>query len=285
MAAVQSLTKEEKERLLRALREDAVFREEVRRLLLDQFQASMQDLQESIRNLVALRERDIAFVREGFDAIRQVIHELSLQVQENSRQIAALTERMDRVEAQIAKLTGEIQKQGERLDDVSGVAAEAGGYREITLWIRSRRGEIACEYLPGDLQDHLGVRPVPDGVMLIRGDSGYVFLVYEVTFRPALRDVRRIAEWLEGFRRVEWPAVGLVYFRRALPEDDEVHLITENGREVIHTIPGMRTLQEEAARSGVLLMQQGASPWRPEGWQPPKGLEEMPQLPMNPLLG
>jgi len=170
------------------------------------------------------------------------------------------------------------------VDDVSGVAAEAGGYREITLWIRSRGVEIAREYLPGDLQDRLGVRPVPDGVMLIRDNSGYVFLVYEVTFRPALRDVRRIAEWLEGFRRVEWPAVGLVYFKRALPEEDVVHYVTENGREVIHTIPGMRTLREEAARGGVLLMQQGASPWRPEGWRPPKGLKEMPELPVKPLL-
>jgi hypothetical protein len=193
-------------------------------------------------------------------------------------QIAALTERMDRVEAQIAKLTGEIQKQGERLDDVSGVAAEAGAYREITLWLRNRRAEIAREYLPGDLQDYLGVSPVPDGVLLLRGDSGYVFLVYEITFTPALRDVRRIAEWLGGFRKVEWPAVGLVHFRRALPEDDVVHYVSENGREIVQTIPGMRTLREEAAQSGVLLMQHGASPWRPEGWRPPEGLEEIPQL-------
>jgi archaellum component FlaC len=312
VATVLSLTKEEKARLLKTLREDAAFREDVRRLLLDEMQTALQNLQESIQNLVALRERDAVLVREGFEAVRRVIHELSQQVQENSRQIAALTEcmdrveaqiaaltermdrveaqiaalteRMDRVEAQIAKLTGEVQKQGERLDDVSGVAAEAGAYREITLWLRSRRAEIAGEYLPGDLQDRLGVSPVLDGVMLLRGDSGYVFLVYEITFTIALRDVRRIAEWLGGFRKVAWPAVGLVHFQRALPEEEVKHYVVEDGREVIRTIPGMRTLREEAAQSGVLLMQHGASPWRPEGWRPPQGLAEIPQLPATTLF-
>ncbi len=306
MATIPSLTQEEKARFLQALRKDAAFREEVRRLLLDEMQASMQNLQEAIQNLVALRERDAVLVREGFEAVRKVIHELSQQVQENSRQIAALTERMDRVEAQIAaltermdrveaqiaatnqhvqensrqiaKLTGEVQKQGERLDDVSGVAAEAGAYREITLWLRSRRAEIAGEYLPGDLQERLGVSSVLDGVMLLRGDSGYVFLVYEITFTVALRDVRRIAEWLGGFGKAAWPAVGLVHFQRALPEEEVKHYVVEDGREVIRTVPGMRTLREEAAQSGVLLMQHGASPWRPEGWQPPQGLEEIPQF-------
>ena len=183
---------------------------------------------------------------------------------------------MERVEAQIAKLTGEIREQRIRLDDVSGVAAEAGAYREIGIWLRGRGVSIAREYLPGELQEHLNVSSVPDGVMLLKTDSGYRFLVYEVTFTIALRDVRRIAEWLRAFREKGWPAIGLVHFRRALPEEDVTHYITEDGREVIHTIPGMRTLREEATRDGVLLMQHGAFPWRPAGWQPPAAMPEVP---------
>lgn len=271
MAAVPSLTKEEKARFLQALRQDSAFREEVRGLLLDEMQTALQNLQASIQNLVALRERDAVLMREGFEAVRQVIQELSRQVQENSRQIA--------------RLTAEIQKRGERLEDLSDIMAEAGAYQEISIWLESRRAEIARKYLPGDLQDHLGVSSVPDGLMLLKSDSSYLFLVYEITFTPALRDVRRIAEWLGGFRKVAWPAVGLVHFRRALPEEDVVHDIVENGREVRHTIPGMQTLREEATQSGVLLMQHGASPWRPEGWRPPEGLEEIPELLAETLFG
>ncbi len=186
---------------------------------------------------------------------------------------------MERVEAQMAKLMSAVQERGRRLDELSDLLAEASGYREITLWLRSRGVEIASEYLPGDLQDLLGVSPVPDGVMLIKTDSGYVFLVYEITFRPAIRDVRRIGEWLEGFRKLKWPAVGLVYFRRALPEEDVEQEIYENGREIIRTVPGMRTLRERAAEHGVLLMQHGASPWRPAEWRLPEALKELPPLP------
>jgi hypothetical protein len=164
------------------------------------------------------------------------------------------------------------------LDNLADVVVEPTAGEEIRAWLRSRGVEIVEKYLPGDLQDHLEVRSVPDGVMVVRDRSGYVFLVYEITFTIALGDVRRIAEWLEGFRKVEWPAIGLVYYRRALPEEDETRYISENGREIIQTIPGMRTLREEAARSGVLLMQHGASPWRPEGWQPPQGLKEIPEV-------
>ena len=402
MTVPPSLTAEEKARLLRALREDAAFREAVQRILLEAMQSSVQELRESIRDLSDRLDHLAMVVEEGFKAVGEALHELTRQVQENSRQIAensrliaentrqiaengrliaengrqiaengrqiaaltermerveaqiaengrqiaengrqiaengrqiaaltermerveaqiaengrqiaengrqiaaltermervevqiaengrqiaengrqiaALTERMERVEVQIAKLTGEIREQRIRLDDVSGVAAEAGAYREIGIWLRGRGVSIAREYLPGELQEHLNVSSVPDGVMLLKTDSGYLFLVYEVTFTIALRDVRRIAEWLRAFREKGWPAIGLVHFRRALPEEDVTHYITEDGREVIHTIPGMRTLREEATRDGVLLMQHGAFPWRPAGWQPPAAIAEVP---------
>lgn len=285
MVSAPSLTAEEKARILQALREDPAFREELRRLLLEELQAAMQNLQQATQDTHETLDRLARLVREGFEAIHEAIHALRLQVQENSRQIqenarqiAALTEHMDRVEVQIAKLTGEIREQRIRLDDVSGVSAEAGAREDIDVWLRSRGVEVVHKYLPGDLQDRLGVRSLPDGVMLVRRDTGYVFLVYEVTFTIALRDVERIADWLAGFRKVKWPAIGLVHFRRALPEEDVEHYISENGREVIHTVPGMRTVRAKAAQGGVLLMQHGASPWTPEGWRPPEGLKEVPQV-------
>lgn len=177
-----------------------------------------------------------------------------------------------------AKLISQIQEQTDRLADVSGVLVEAGAYEEIDIWLQNRGVEIAQKYLPGDLQDLLGVSSVPDRLVLLRSEMGYVFLVCEVTFTVALRDVRRIAEWLEGFRKMDWPAIGLVYFRRALPEEDVEHYVSENGREVIHTRPGMQTLRAEAIEGKVLLMQHGASPWTPEDWQPPEGMEQIPDV-------
>ncbi|GEM_PF-2356062 len=326
-APLPSLSAEEKARILQALREDAAFREEMRRLLLEEVQVALQELRESIehlaltvreqaeatdreirnlaaqvqensRQIAALTEqvqensRQIAALTERMERVEAQIATLTEQVQENSRQIAALTERMERVEAQlvalikqvqensrqIAALTGEIRQQRIRLDDVSGAAVEASAREEILIWLRSRGVEIAEQYLPGDLRESLDVRSVPDGVLLIRDRSGYIFLVYEVTFTIALRDVRRIAEWLEAFRQAGWPAVGLVYYRRALPEEDEREEIVEENREIIRTIPGMKTLREEAARAGVLLMQRGTAPWRPQGWRPPRGMEELPEV-------
>ena len=256
-APLPSLSAEEKARILQALREDAAFREEMRRLLLEEVQVALQELRESIEHLALT-------VREQAEATDREIRNLAAQVQENSRQIAALT--------------GEIRQQRIRLDDVSGAAVEASAREEILIWLRSRGVEIAEQYLPGDLRESLDVRSVPDGVLLIRDRSGYIFLVYEVTFTIALRDVRRIAEWLEAFRQAGWPAVGLVYYRRALPEEDEREEIVEENREIIRTIPGMKTLREEAARAGVLLMQRGTAPWRPQGWRPPRGMEELPEV-------
>ncbi len=319
MASARTLTAEEKARLLQALREDPEFREELRRLLLDEVHASIQELRNTIDHLAEVMQEGFASLREAIRQLGQQVQEnshqiaaltermdqvetqiaaltermdvLTEQVQENSRQIAALTERMDRVETQIAALTeqvqensrqiaaltGEVREHRIRLGDVSGIAVEASAREEIEIWLQSRGVEIARKYLPGDLQTLLGVDSVPDGLLLVQDGSGYVFLVYEITFTIALHDVRRIAEWLAGFRKVGWPAVGLVYYRRALPEEDVSRHIVENGKEVIQTTPGMRTLREEAARYGVLLMRHGAAPWRPEGWRPPRGLKELPE--------
>jgi hypothetical protein len=69
---------------LRRLREDPVFREEVRQ----------QVLTEDLLNLLAV-------VQTEFARAFRLIADLTEQVRENSRQIASLTERMDRAEAQI----------------------------------------------------------------------------------------------------------------------------------------------------------------------------------------
>jgi uncharacterized protein (UPF0335 family)/Holliday junction resolvase-like predicted endonuclease len=60
-----------------------------------------QQVQENSRQIAALTER--------MERVETQIATLAQQVQENSRQIAALTERMERVETQIAALTEEVR--------------------------------------------------------------------------------------------------------------------------------------------------------------------------------
>jgi hypothetical protein len=292
MASVPSLTAAEKARFLQTLREDPAFREEVRHLLLEELQAATQELHELLDHVAEI-------VRDGFEGVHEILRESGRQIVALTErmdrvvtQIAALTERMERVEGQITILTGRIdalvthvftlttdaQAHRARLDDVAGVAAAGEAIREIRVWLRSRGVEIVEEYLPGDLYFRLGVTSKPDGVMLLQTNKGYVFLVFEATYSLGRRDVRRIADWLAGFQRVGWPAVGLVHFRHDLPLEDFEEIVFENGHEAIHKVPGLNTLQEEATQGGVLLMQQGALPWQPAGWQPPSGLEKIPQV-------
>ncbi len=65
MTVNPSLTAEEKARLLRALREDAAFREAVQRILLEAMQSSVQELRESIRDLSDRLDHLAMVVEEG----------------------------------------------------------------------------------------------------------------------------------------------------------------------------------------------------------------------------
>ena len=109
---------EDWDEFLRRLREDAAFREEVRR----------QVLTEDLLALPAVVEANFA---KAFDLIA-----------ENSKQIAALTERMDRVEGQIATLTEQVQENSRQIasltEQVRGLTEKMGDM-DRTL---SRHGQV-----------------------------------------------------------------------------------------------------------------------------------------------
>jgi DNA repair exonuclease SbcCD ATPase subunit len=113
---------------LRRLREDPVFREEVRR----------QVLTEDLLNLPAV-------VQTEFARAFGLIADLTEQVRENSRQIASLTERMERVEGQMAALTermdraeAQIQENGRQIAENSRQIAS------LTEQVRENSRQIAA---------------------------------------------------------------------------------------------------------------------------------------------
>ena len=107
-------------KFLELLDRDPAFREEVRRKLLTDELLALPERVERLRLEIhkefervwrAIQEnnRQIAALTERMERVETQIATLAQQVQENSRQIAALTERMERVETQIAALTEEVR--------------------------------------------------------------------------------------------------------------------------------------------------------------------------------
>ncbi len=107
-------------KFLELLDRDPAFREEVRRKLLTDELLALPERVERLRLEIhkefervwrAIQEnnRQIAALTERMERVEAQIATLAQQVQENSRQIAALTERMERVETQIAALTEEVR--------------------------------------------------------------------------------------------------------------------------------------------------------------------------------
>jgi chromosome segregation ATPase len=106
---------------LRRLREDPVFREEVRR----------QVLTEDLLNLPAV-------VQAEFARAFGLIADLTEQVRENSRQIASLTERMERVEGQMAALTERMDRAEAQIQENSRQIAA------LTEQVRENSRQIAA---------------------------------------------------------------------------------------------------------------------------------------------
>jgi uncharacterized protein YoxC len=106
---------------LRRLREDPVFREEVRR----------QVLTEDLLNLPAV-------VQTEFARAFRLIADLTEQVRENSRQIASLTERMERVEGQMAALTERMDRAEAQIQENSRQIAA------LTEQVRENSRQIAA---------------------------------------------------------------------------------------------------------------------------------------------
>jgi phage shock protein A len=120
---------------LRRLREDPVFREEVRRQVLTEDLLNLPavvsrvlDLQgqtlEAVRGMAGAVEAFVGEVRTAFGRVEAQIASLTEQVRENSRQIASLTERMERVEGQIAALTERMDRVEAQIQENSRQIAE-----------------------------------------------------------------------------------------------------------------------------------------------------------------
>jgi archaellum component FlaC len=113
-------------KFLELLDRDPAFREEVRRKLLTDELLALPERVERLRLEIhkefervwrAIQEnnRQIAALTERMERVETQIATLAQQVQENSRQIAALTERMERVETQIATLAQQVQENSRQI--------------------------------------------------------------------------------------------------------------------------------------------------------------------------
>ncbi len=113
-------------KFLELLDRDPAFREEVRRKLLTDELLALPERVERLRLEIhkefervwrAIQEnnRQIAALTERMERVEAQIATLAQQVQENSRQIAALTERMEQVEAQIATLAQQVQENSRQI--------------------------------------------------------------------------------------------------------------------------------------------------------------------------
>jgi len=159
-------------KFLELLDRDPAFREEVRRKLLTDELLALPERVERLRLEIhkefervwkAIQEnnRQIAALTERMERVEAQIATLTQQVQENSRQIAALTERMERVEAQIATLTQQVQENSrqiaaltERMERVEAqIAALTEEVRDLrrTVGRMEERWGLAHENMAEDL--------------------------------------------------------------------------------------------------------------------------------------
>jgi archaellum component FlaC len=159
-------------KFLELLDRDPAFREEVRRKLLTDELLALPERVERLRLEIhkefervwrAIQEnnRQIAALTERMERVETQIATLAQQVQENSRQIAALTERMERVETQIATLAQQVQENSrqiaaltERMERVeTQIAALTEEVRDLrrTVGRMEERWGLAHENMAEDL--------------------------------------------------------------------------------------------------------------------------------------
>jgi archaellum component FlaC len=159
-------------KFLELLDRDPAFREEVRRKLLTDELLALPERVERLRLEIhkefervwrAIQEnnRQIAALTERMERVEAQIATLAQQVQENSRQIAALTERMERVETQIATLAQQVQESSrqiaaltERMERVeTQIAALTEEVRDLrrTVGRMEERWGLAHENMAEDL--------------------------------------------------------------------------------------------------------------------------------------
>ncbi len=138
---------------LKVLREHPEWKQAVRMEILGEELLSLPDLVKENSRQIAENSRQVAALTERMDensrqiaALTERMDRVEAQIAENSRQIAALTERMDRVEAQIAALTGEVRSLRDDVGDLKGRGLEEDLRRGPRRFLTQYRGIRAMDY-------------------------------------------------------------------------------------------------------------------------------------------
>jgi uncharacterized coiled-coil protein SlyX len=204
---------------LRRLREDAAFREEVRR----------QVLTEDLLNLPAV-------VQAEFARAFGLIADLTEQVRENSRQIASLTERMDRVEAQIQENSRQIAENSRQIASLAEQVRENS--RQIAS-LTERMDRVEAQIQENSRQIAENSRQIASLAEQVRENG------------------RQIAALTERMDRVEGQIATLTEQVRALTKkmDDMDRTLSRHGQFVGVTweVDAVRALKEVLRKRGVRL--------------------------------
>jgi len=216
------------EEFLRLLRENEAFREEIRRQVLtddllqlpgrverlreeirEEFRRVWEVIRENSRQITTLA-RHLRQLAEQVQHLTERMERVEAQIQENSRQIAALTERMERVEAQIAETSRQIARLAEevqelrrsfgRMQDLLGGTIEEIAAAEIAGILRRQGLEVSpmgSLTFDGEIDLIFWVRP-PDRTLIVECKHR---VVQPGAFRALSRRLRDPALWRELQRR------------------------------------------------------------------------------------
>ncbi len=214
-----TLTSDERSRFLASLREDAEFREEVRRQVLtaellhlpERFAAFVEEMHAFVEEMHAFVEEMHAFVEEMHafvDEMHAFVEEMHAFVEEMHASVAATNWRLDRLEIDSGKTRGMILE--------IRIFNNPGYY----LSKHARRVKVVDL---DDLLDHVGIHDMSDEQydilartdLFARGVSKHnqepVLLVVEATWRVHSRDVDRQVARCEILRNHNIPAVAVIF--------------------------------------------------------------------------
>jgi chromosome segregation ATPase len=218
---------------LRRLREDPVFREEVRR----------QVLTEDLLNLPAV-------VQAEFARAFGLIADLTEQVRENSWQIASLTERMERVEGQMAALTERMERAEAQIQENGRQIAEnSRQIASLTEQVRENSRQIAALT---ERMDRAEAQIQENGRQIAENSRQIASLTEQVR-----ENSRQIAALTERMERAE---AQIQENGRQIAENSRqiaslTEQVRENSRQIAALTKALRDFQEAAERRFAALEQ------------------------------
>ena len=185
--------------------------------------------------LVAENTRAIARLTERMERVES-------QIQEQGRQIARLTERMERVESQIAALTDAFRKLSDDVGMLKGTDLERRLAANPRYWLHSLAGR-GRTLEPPEVEDRLEVALDQHAASLVLGadlyyeandpDTGTILLVVEASWRLERADLERTIQRLAILRSLnEVTPVG-VLIGVEMPQEQLVAEASSQGIAVI----------------------------------------------------